>query len=190
MTKGGDNLFEELKCAACHPVAGPPRGGVPTLAWEGSRARRAWLNIYLKKPTRLRWETNLAKQGQRPERRMPDFDLTDSEAEQLTAFLMDKQDPGLIHHGPELSPLAESTAVEQGETLVHKTYRCIICHRIGPEGNPFGPDLTHVGSRRQPDFLYAIIDNPFRLDHHTAMKNLHLVPDEVRDAVRYLTSLK
>ena len=103
---------------------------------------------------------------------------------------MAKQDPELIPHRPELSPPAESAAVEQGEKLVHKTYRCIICHRIGPEGNPFGPDLTHVGSRRQPDFLYAIIHNPYRLDHHTAMKNLHLAPDEVRDAVRYLTSLK
>lgn len=107
---------------------------------------------------------------------MPNFDLTDSEAEQLTAFLMAKQDPELIPHRPELSTPAESAAVEQGQKLVHKTYRCIICHRIGSEGNPFGPDLSHVGSRRQPDFLYAIIHNPYRLDPHTAMKNLHLPP--------------
>lgn len=190
LAAAGERLFEELGCASCHPVTGPPRGGVPTLAWEGNRARRAWLEIYLKKPTRIRWETNLAKRGQRPERRMPDFDLTDSEAEQLTAFLMTKQDPDLIPDQPELSSPAESAAIEQGEKLVHKTYRCIVCHRVGPEGNPFGPDLTHVGSRRQPDFLYAIIHNPYRLDHHTAMKNLHLAPDEVRDAVRYLASLK
>ena len=190
LAAAGERLFEELKCASCHPVTGPPREGVPTLAWEGSRARSAWLNIYLKKPARIRWETNLTKRGRRPERRMPNFDLTDPEAEQLTAFLMAKQAPELIPHRPELSAPAESAAVEQGDKLVHKTYRCIICHRIGSEGNPFGPDLTHVGSRRQPDFLYAIIHNPYRLDHHTAMKNLHLTPEEVRDAVHYLTTLQ
>lgn len=190
LVAAGERLFGELKCASCHPMTGPPRDGVPTLAWEGDRARRTWLSVYLKKPTRIRWETHLAKQGQRPERRMPDFDLTDSEVEQLTAFLMTKRDPKLIPQQPDLGAPAESAAVEQGEKLVHKTYRCIICHRVGSEGTAFGPDLTHVGSRRQPDFLYAIIHNPYRLDPHTAMKNLHLAPEEVRDAVRYLTTLR
>ncbi len=190
LAAAGERLFEQLKCASCHPVTGPPRDGVPTLAWEGSRARRSWLSIYLKTPTRIRWETNLDRQGQRPERRMPDFDLTGPEVDQLTAFLMARQDNDLIPHQPDLSTPVESAAVDRGKELVHKTYRCVICHRIGEEGNPFGPDLTHVGSRRQPDFLYAIIHNPYRLDPHTAMKNLHLAPDEVRDAVRYLISLK
>lgn len=190
LAAAGERLFEELKCGSCHPVTGPPRDGVPTLAWEGSRARRTWLSLYLKKPTRIRWETRLARRGQRPERRMPNFDLDDADVEQLTAFLMAKQDTELIPRRPELAAPAESAAVEQGKTLVHKTYRCIICHRIGSEGNPFGPDLDHVGSRRQPDFLYAIIHNPYRLDHHTAMKNLRLAPEEVRDAVRYLATLR
>jgi mono/diheme cytochrome c family protein len=190
LAEAGEQLFDVLKCGSCHAVTGPPRDGIPTLAWEGDRARRSWLSIYLKKPTRIRWETDPKKQGRRPERRMPDFDLTDSEVEQLTAFLAAKRDPEMIPPQADLAAPAESAAVERGETLVHKTYRCIICHRIDSEGNPFGPDLAHVGSRRRPDFLYAIIHNPYRLDHHTAMKNLHLSPDEVGDAVRYLTTLR
>jgi mono/diheme cytochrome c family protein len=186
----GQQLFEDLHCGACHPVAGPPRGGVPTLAWEGSRALRPWLKQYLKEPTRIHWETDLAKQGQRPELRMPNFGLSDREAEELTAFLMGKKDPRLISHRPELDRPGSPEVIDKGQKLVHRTYRCILCHRIEAEGNAFGPDLTHVGSRRQPDFLYAIIHNPIRLDPKTAMKNLGLAPDEVVAAVQYLRTLK
>ncbi|MCI0458149.1 MAG: cytochrome b N-terminal domain-containing protein [Gemmataceae bacterium] len=190
LVEAGKQLFDDLQCTRCHPVAGPPQGGVPTLAWEGSRARRPWLKEYLKEPTRLRWETNLEKQGQRPKLRMPNFGLTDAEAEQLAAFVMEQQDTKLIPKRPELSVQPDRGIVEQGQKLVHKTYRCIICHRIGSEGNPFGPDLTHVGSRRTPDFLYAIVDNPGRLDPETAMKNLGLAPDEVSAVVQYLLTLQ
>lgn len=186
----GALLFDQLKCASCHAVTGPPRDGIPTLAWEGSRARRNWLRVYLKKPTRIHWETDLSKPGQRPERRMPNFDLTDPEVERLTAFLMNKVDPKLIPPQPGLDTPADPDALARGQAIVHKTYNCTLCHRIGSEGNPFGPDLTHVGSGRKPDFIYAIIANPYRLDSQTAMKNLHLAPVEIQDAVRYLSSLR
>lgn len=186
----GGALLEQLKCARCHSLDGPPEGGVPTLAWEGSRVREGWLRAYLKKPTRIHWETDLKKQGERPRLRMPDFELTDDEADQLTAFLADKRDEKLIPPQPGLEESADPAAIDRGEKLVHETYRCTVCHRIGDDGNPFGPDLTHIGLRGRPDFLYAIIQNPQHLDPRTKMKNLHLKPEEVGDAVRYLSSLK
>jgi len=187
---GGEALFEQLKCGLCHSLDGPPQGGVPTLAWEGSRVREAWLRVYLKNPTRIHWETNLKRQGERPRLRMPNFELSDNEVDQLTAFLTSKQDPQLIPPQPELEGSADPAAIERGEKLVHETHRCTACHRIGDDGTPFGPDLTHIGLRGRPDFLYAIIHNPQRLDSRTKMKNLRLAPDEVIDAVRYLTTLK
>ena len=186
----GESLLEQLKCARCHSLDGPPEGGVPTLAWEGSRVREGWLRAYLKNPTRIHWETDLKRQGKRPRVRMPDFELSDDEANQLTAFLADKKDAELIPPQPELEESADPAAIERGEKLVHETYRCIVCHRIGEDGTAFGPDLTHIGLRGRPDFLHAIIQNPQRLDRRTRMKNLHLKPDEIVDAVRYLSSLK
>lgn len=186
----GETLFEQLKCGLCHSLDGPPQGGVPTLAWEGSRVREGWLRAYLKKPTRIHWETDLKRQGKRPRVRMPDFELSDDEVNQLTAFLASKQDGKLIPPQPELEGSADPAAIERGEKLVHETHRCTICHRIGEDGTHFGPDLTHVGLRGRPDFLYSIIHNPQRLDRRTRMKNLHLKPDEIKDAVSYLSSLK
>lgn len=187
---GGEALVEQLKCGLCHALDGPPRGGVPTLAWEGSRVNEAWLRVYLKNPTRIHWETNLQRQGKRPTLRMPDFELSDDEVNQIAAFLASKTDAELIPHQPELEGSADPAAIDRGEKLVHDTYRCAVCHRIGEDGSPFGPDLTHIGLRAKPDFLHAIIHNPQRLDRRTAMKNLHLKPDELIDAVRYLMSLK
>jgi len=190
LVAAGETLVEQLKCGLCHSLDGPPKGGVPTLAWEGSRVNEAWLRVYLKNPTRIHWETNLKRQGQRPRLRMPDFELSDGEVDQLAAFLASKTDAELIPHQPELEGSADPAAVDRGEKLVHETYRCTVCHWIGEDGTHFGPDLTHIGLRGRPDFLHAIIHHPQRLDHRTAMKNLHLKPDEVIDAVRYLTTLK
>lgn len=190
LAAAGEKLFAELKCSSCHPVVGPPRGGVPTLAWEGSRALRTWLTQYLKAPTRIHWETDLAKQGQRPELRMPNFGLSDHEVDEITAYLMAKKDFDLIPHRPELNQPGNTKTIDTGQRLVLTTYRCIICHRIEEKGNAFGPDLTHVGSRRQPDFMYAIVHNPIRLDPKTAMKNLGLSANEVTAVVQYLRTLK
>lgn len=190
LVAAGGTLLEQLNCARCHSLDGPPEGGVPTLAWEGSRVNETWLRVYLKNPTRIHWDTDLKRQGKRPKLRMPDFELSDDEVNQLAAFLASKQDDKLIPHQPELEGSADPAAIERGEKLVHETYRCTVCHRIGEDGSPFGPDLTHIGLRGRPDFLHAIVHNPQSLDRRTKMKNLRLKPDELVDAVSYLMSLK
>ena len=77
-----------------------------------------------------------------------------------------------------------------GQNTRPQDYRCVICHRIDSEGNAFGPELTHVGSCRKPDFLFAIVANPGRLDPDTAMRNFNLTPDEIVAVVQYLRTLE
>ena len=44
---------------------------------------------------------------------------------------------------------------------------CVVCHRISGEGGTVGPDLTLVGSRRDPkQTIHAFIEDP-EVDHGT-----------------------
>ena len=55
-----------------------------------------------------------------------------------------------------LSPFATAKA----ETLLRDRLACLGCHRLGDDGGVIGPDLTTVGARRSPSFIYAMITNP------------------------------
>ena len=47
---------------------------------------------------------------------------------------------------------------------------CKACHVIGDDkGGKTGPDLTHVGKTRKPDWLAAQIRNPKKFDPKSAM---------------------
>jgi mono/diheme cytochrome c family protein len=72
-------LMTELNCFACHRIDG--RGGdmAPDLTWEGSVVQRPWFDDFLKNPNTLRPALI---------RRMPKFNLSDSERAGLTDYFM------------------------------------------------------------------------------------------------------
>ncbi len=72
-------LMADLACFSCHAING--RGGdmAPDLTWEGSAVQRPWLLAFLKNPGTLRPALI---------RRMPRFNLSDSDAAELTDYIM------------------------------------------------------------------------------------------------------
>jgi len=70
-----------------------------------------------------------------------------------------------------LGALSESTSLEQvqpllarGDTtrgqIVFRAAGCFVCHRVGAEGGAFGPELTGLGARANPDHLIRSILEP------------------------------
>jgi len=96
------------------------------------------------------------------------------------------------------SPVAGDPA--RGKQLIEQ-YGCNACHIVpGVEGakGMVGPSLEHVASRQiialklqntQPN-MTAYIQNPQIADPQNAMPNLGVKPDEARDIVAYLYTLK
>ena len=72
-------LMADLACFSCHAING--RGGdmAPDLTWEGSSVQQSWLQAFLKNPGTLRPALI---------RRMPKFNLSDSDAAELTDYIM------------------------------------------------------------------------------------------------------
>ncbi|HEX9653829.1 MAG TPA: cytochrome b N-terminal domain-containing protein, partial [bacterium] len=145
----GEALYSALKCGECHKDLSQGLNIPPGLEFAGNKYNETWLTSYLLQPYRIRWSAK----DQRPLIRMPDFDLTDQEARDLTAFLMQNRiDPKFPE--PEFDwAEADSDMVLSGHDLIFE-YGCVGCHKVGDEGQNIGPDLTRVGSKLLDAYLY------------------------------------
>jgi cytochrome c2 len=186
--KGGDSakgkeLIEKIGCVSCHQVEGidekynqqvASRKG-PYLTGTGSKVDADWLVSWLKKPSHYREETI-----------MPSFRLTDKEANDIAAYLMnlknktfeqlkfeklntDLRDELLVGYFSQFSPLSEAKkklALMSDEQRTHELgyrslskYGCYSCHTIQgfkPDRAPIGPELTKVGSKPVEQFGFGI----------------------------------
>jgi mono/diheme cytochrome c family protein len=80
-----------------------------------------------------------------------------------------------------------------GRRLFRTTARCILCHTAEGQGGKSGPDLGHIGAKRDAPYIAAKIGNP-RLGLRSTMmpsaSALKLKGEDVADLVAYLSSLK
>ncbi len=181
----GAELFDTLRCGGCHGVMSQGVNIPPGLEFAGSKFQESWLTRYLQEPYRIRWaDTNV-----RPLERMPDFQLTEAEARDLAAYVMQNVNPTRIPPTGIDWSQSDSAAVAEGRKLVEQ-YACTGCHVIGEEGTNLGPNLNRVGSKLQPDYIYHLILRPRDVIPDTPMKDNQLWEEEAVAMVRYLLTLR
>lgn len=176
-------LITELACFSCHRING--RGGdmAPDLTWEGSSVQRKWLSDFLDNPNTLR--PSLI-------RRMPRFNLSESDNKELTDYIL------TVYQSPSIdadATPAGSTApelVEHGRQLFYSKYACQSCHIADTKTDKgyIGPTLTQVGSRLTSAWIYAWLRNPQSLRPGTSEPNQNLSDDEARALTAFLMTLK
>ena len=175
-------LMADLRCFSCHTING--RGGdmAPDLSWEGSSVQRAWMVAFLKNPNTLRPALI---------RRMPKFNLTDSEIQTLTDYIMTVfQTPAFDQDSVPAS--FTSAEIETGRQLFYSKYACQSCHIVDPTKDKgyIGPTLTAVGSRLTPTWIFHYLKDPQALRPGTLEPNQHLSDSDARALTAYLVSLK
>lgn len=161
LAEKGRWLVMQKNCIACHNIDGwggeirtviSDQGMAPPVLFsEGEKVRADWLFNFLKGPGYIRPWLKV---------RMPNFRLSDEEANTLVQFFMASSSVG---------PFSAETNVQEhnaeGQTLF-TTYRCALCHVIGgvvPEGrasSELAPDLTMASSRLRGDWVLKWLDNP------------------------------
>jgi mono/diheme cytochrome c family protein len=176
-------LMTELVCTSCHRING--RGGdmAPDLTWEGSAVQRQWLIDFLHNPNTLR--PSLI-------RRMPRFNLSDSDNKELTDYIL------AVYQSPsidaDLAPAAPNlpATVEHGRQLFYSKYACQSCHIVDSKTDKgyVGPTLTQVGSRLTSAWVYSWLRNPLALRPGTTEPNQNLSDDDARALTAFLLSLK
>jgi mono/diheme cytochrome c family protein len=172
-------LVADLACFSCHTING--RGGAmaPDLTWEGSSVQRPWLQAFLKNPNTLR--PSLI-------RRMPRFNLSDSEINELTDYIMTVyQTPAFDRDSmPESGyPAAQ---VEQGKQLFYAKYACQSCHIVDTKTDKgyIGPTLTQVGSRLNAAWIYNWLKNPQALRPAAMEPNFNMSDEDARALTAFL----
>ena len=176
-------LMSDLACFSCHRVNGHGGGMAPDLTWEGSSVQREWLVQFFKNPGTLR--PSLI-------RRMPRFNLTDAEANELTDYIITVyQNPGIDRDVMPLSGYAQGQ-IELGKQLFYSKYSCQGCHIVDTKTDKgyIGPTLTHVGSRLNAAWIYQWMKNPQALRPGTAEPNRAMSDEDAGALTAFLISRK
>ena len=175
-------LMTELACLSCHRINGRGSDMAPDLTWEGSSVQRQWLIDFLRDPNTLR--PSLI-------RRMPRFNLSDSDNKDLTDYILSVYQSPLID--PDLTlPANAPASVEHGRQLFYSKYACQSCHIADTKNDKgyIGPTLTQVGSRLTPGWVYAWMKNPLALRPGTMEPNQNMSDEDARALTAFLMSLK
>ncbi len=176
-------LMSDLACFSCHRINGHGGDMAPDLTWEGSSVQRDWLVQFFKNPGTLRPALI---------RRMPRFNLTDGEANELTDYIMTVyQNPGVDRDAMPLSGYSQGE-IELGRQLFYGKYACQGCHIVDTKTDKgyIGPSLTHVGSRLTAAWIYQWMKNPQALRPGTIEPNRAMGDEDARALTAFLISQK
>ncbi len=146
-------LMSDLACFSCHRING--RGGdmAPDLTWEGSSVQRPWLKAFLKNPNTLRPALI---------RRMPRFNLSDDDINELTDYIMTVYQSPAFDRDSKPASGYPSAQVEQGRQLFYSKYACQSCHIVDTKTDKgyIGPTLTQVGTRLNAAWIFNWLKQP------------------------------
>ena len=176
-------LMTDLACFSCHRINGHGGDMAPDLTWEGSSVQREWLVQFFKNPGTLRPALI---------RRMPRFNLTDGEANELTDYIMTVyQSPAVDRDSMPLSGYSQGQ-IELGKQLFYGKYSCQGCHIVDTKTDKgyIGPTLTQVGSRLTAAWIYQWMKNPQSLRPGTVEPNRAMNDEDARALTAFLISQK
>lgn len=177
----GQRSVAKYGCYSCHNIEGfdgyAPIG--PELTHEGSKpltqfgfnlqndvdhTRHGWIKAHLINPAR--WDEGMDKPF-KDITKMPNFGLSDQEAEKITTALLAQVDEYVPLAGVKVLSANEKKANE-GMKLLNK-YQCIACHQVdGKHGNLLDiyddvnnapPRLVDQGHRMQADWFHHFLGN-------------------------------
>ena len=176
-------LMRDLRCFTCHMINGHGGDIAPDLSWEGTTVQRQWLVQYLKNPETLRPALI---------RRMPKFNLPDSEINTITDYIMTVyQTPDFDRESLSVSSFTP-TQVEQGRQLFYSKFACQSCHiaDFKQDKGYIGPALAEAGKRFNAAWVYHWMKAPQSLRPGALEPNQHMTDEEARSLTAFLTSLK
>ncbi len=183
----GRQLARELGCLSCHKVQGfesPWKVG-PDLTSVASKLDPEWMKKWIADPRAFRASTRMPQifhlsNTDSPEDRVK----SDAAIEAVTHYLLQNS----THQ--QRTPVPAAGDATRGEKLV-KELGCLACHSAaGSRASEFAPELSGLGSKVTPEWLYSWLKNPKHFSPDTRMPNLRLSDEEAADITSYLLSLK
>jgi len=122
--------------------------------------------------------------------KMPDFQLSDEDAEALTIALMSHSEVSIPSKRYEVAPEhKELFNPKDGFGVLERRYRCLSCHSIRGSGDRRASDLTYEGSRVNREWLYHYLNTPYSMRRTLtiAMPIFHFDDKDARFMTEYIS---
>lgn len=193
----GELLVHALRCAACHDTPQPAAVlASPSLKNLRGNLDPAWITSWLSgKPKEEAGSKDqgpknsplvaLLNKAQPSGRRMPHFDLSQPEAQAVSAYLYANSTaspkPVRVKAKKEADP-------ERGALVLHQV-GCLACHQVdgvGAQGLFDGGDLTKIAAKRPADFFIRWLKDPASVNSAHRMPVVRLENQELVDLAAYL----
>lgn len=180
----GRTLLAREGCVHCHTIKLAdgskltPTDAPPSLVHIADKTSREWIYAWIKNP-----------QAYSTTETMPNFQLSDDDARDVSAYLISQSTP--LASAKPANPSA-SAAIDPvaGASLYGQSF-CASCHAVQlPNGNvvggDVGPELTKVGSKAKPAWIKAWLRNPGDYDPDTRMPHYRFTDKELDTLTGFL----
>jgi nitric oxide reductase subunit C len=179
----GKMVWHKYDCIGCHTIFGNGSYFAPDMTKITEKKPKDYLKQFLMDPKSVN-----------PKASMPKLGISSKEADNLIAFLdwTSKVDTNGWPPKPILATAAGVAAKElTAGQRVYQSQNCANCHMISGIGGTTGPDLTHVGSKRDRAWLFGHFKDPKAYVPKSAMPGYgHLGEKELNDLTDYMAALK
>jgi mono/diheme cytochrome c family protein len=181
-----------MGCVRCHAVT-QPDGNVlkaadnpPPLTHIAVKTSREWIYAWIKNP-----------QGYAGSATMPNFQLSDQNAADISAFLISQSTPSGAAKNvslPSSSGTGAPVDLTQAASLYGASF-CASCHAVQNAagnlvGGDFGPELTRIGSKVNPDWLRRWLKDPPQYQPSTRMPHYRFDDQQVALLTGFLLAKK
>jgi mono/diheme cytochrome c family protein len=192
-------VWQNLRPAALFADATPLVDGSESqqLAWILKQTQdMGSLPANLKMPagppqTQVAWLVQeLNKVGALSPLKMPDFQLSDEDAEALTVALMSHSEASSASKLYKAPPEQKGGLnLQDGFGALERRYRCLSCHSIHGTGDRQASDLTFEGSRVNRQWLYHYLNMPYSMRRTLtiAMPIFHFPDEDSRFMADYMS---
>lgn len=178
----GKMVWHKYDCIGCHTILGNGSYFAPDMTKVAERKPKGYLKKFLMDPRAVN-----------PKAAMPKLGITSEEADNLLVFLdwIGKVDTNGWPPKPILASAAgvASHELSAGERI-YRVQGCHNCHMINGIGGTTGPDLTHVGSKRDRAWLIGHFKDPDDYVPNSAMPKVEAPDADIEKLTDYMLTLK
>ncbi|MGB9454984.1 MAG: c-type cytochrome [Bryobacteraceae bacterium] len=186
----GRSMLARYGCVHCHKVASPEGRTMaatddpPPLEHIAAKTTRDWIFAWIKNP-----------QAYAATATMPNFQLSDDDTRDISAFLFGQSTPYPAETDRETPPVPakdDAAALQQGSSVYGESF-CASCHAMQNAaglmvGGNVGPELTRVGSKVKPEWLAEWLRSPKVYDPNTAMPHYRFEAKDIGLLMGFLGS--
>ena len=177
----GKKVWHKYDCIGCHTIFGNGSYFAPDLTKTTVNKPKSFLKQFLMDP-----------KSANPNASMPKLGIRSEEADDLIAFLdwTSKVDTNGWPPKPILAAGGAAGKESSEGQRLYQSHGCSGCHTINGIGSTTGPDLTHVGSRRDRNWLKEHFEHPQKIVPNSAMPKVEAPEADIEKLTDYMLTLK